>query len=322
MASPNVSEIITTTLESRSGVLADNFSKNTALLLRLKEKDNIVPVSGGYEIREEIAYTENTTVQSYSGYEEFDISPQDVFTSATFPWAQYVVSVSISGLEELMNSGKEAKIDLISARIDNAEKSLLNRMSTDLYLDGTGNSGKNLLGLGAAIPDNPATGVYASINRATWSFWRSQKFAAVADGSAAISSSTIVPHMTRTFIKCVRGREKPDLVVFDDVFFTTFVASFEGKQYVTDTKMAEAGFLNVKFMGADVVLDGGFGGAATASHGWFLNTNYIRLRPHKDRDMKSLGKRNSVNQDATVEAIAWAGNLTCRNCALQGVLIA
>jgi hypothetical protein len=39
--------------------------------------------------------------------------------------------------------------------------------------------------------------------------------------------------------------------------------------------MADAGFQNLKYMGADVVLDGGRGGNCPASHMYFLNTDYI-----------------------------------------------
>lgn len=38
MASPNWSEIATTTLYNRSGKLADNVTKNNALLYRLSER--------------------------------------------------------------------------------------------------------------------------------------------------------------------------------------------------------------------------------------------------------------------------------------------
>lgn len=61
MASPNLSEVITTTLRHRSKKLKDNMSKNIALLMRLQEKDNIQPVSGGRTIVEELDYAENST---------------------------------------------------------------------------------------------------------------------------------------------------------------------------------------------------------------------------------------------------------------------
>jgi hypothetical protein len=56
---------------------------------------------------------------------------------------------------------------------------------------------------------------------------------------------------------------------------------------------------------------------------WFLNTDYIFLRPHKERNFVPIGgERQSINQDAVVKLIGWAGNLTTSNSSLQGVLIA
>ena len=91
-------------------------------------------------------------------------------------------------------------------------------------------------------------------------------------------------------------------------------------------------FQNVKYMSADVVLDGGIysGGAngtsftgATSAHMWFLNTKYMHFRPHRDRNFVPIGgERQAVNQDAVVKLIGWAGNLTCSGAQFNGVLIA
>ena len=53
---------------------------------------------------------------------------------------------------------------------------------------------------------------------------------------------------------------------------------------------------------------------------YMLNTKYLKYRPHKDRNMVSLNpnKRYSVNQDAEVQIIAWAGNLTSSGLQFQG----
>ena len=60
MASPNLSEIITTTLRNRSGELADNVSKGNPLLFRMKEKGGWKAASGR-TIIQEMEYAENST---------------------------------------------------------------------------------------------------------------------------------------------------------------------------------------------------------------------------------------------------------------------
>jgi hypothetical protein len=54
--STNWAEITTTTLFNRSRKLADNVTKNNALLRRLREKGNIKSFDGGQAIVQEIEY--------------------------------------------------------------------------------------------------------------------------------------------------------------------------------------------------------------------------------------------------------------------------
>lgn len=322
MASPNISEIVTTTIQSRSRKLADNVSKNTALLYRLKERGNVRPADGGEVILQELEYAENGTFMFYSGYETLNISPSDVMTSASFDWKQASTAVTISGLEKLKNSGKAKMIDLLSSRIKNAEKTMVNKLSEAVYSDGTAFSGKQIGGLQLLVPDDPTTGTVGGINRANWTFWRPQlcdfSVETLTPGSADIQKA-----MNILWLRCVRNNDKPDLIVSDNTYFRYYLESLQANQRFTNQKLADAGFDNLRYMSADVVFDGGLGGAAPSNHMWFLNTDYIHYRPHRDQDMVPLDPdRFATNQDAVVKLIGWAGNMTLSNAQLQGVLIA
>ena len=96
------------------------------------------PFSGGNVILEEIMYVDSSTinVNSYSGYEVLNIAPNSPISAAQFSITQYAGAVSMSGLEMLQNSGKEAIIDLMEGRVMVAEKQIANRMDYDLYQDG------------------------------------------------------------------------------------------------------------------------------------------------------------------------------------------
>ena len=338
-ANSSISDIIATTIQSRSGELADNVTNNNALLRRLKERGNVKTFSGGNVILQEIMYTDPTTnnTNSYSGYEVLHVGQNSPISSAQFSITQYASAVTISGLEMIQNSGKEAIIDLLDGRMEVAEAQLANRISGDLYGDGTGNAGKNLTGLAAAVPDDPTTGTYGGINRAVWSFWQSKKFSAAVDGggAGAVSSTTIQGYMDALAVQLVRGTDKPDLIVADNNYYRFYLQSLQAIQRITESGsgMAGAGFASLKYYGAgmasDVVLDGGIGsstynsGSGNANHMWFLNTKYLMFRPHKDRNFVPIGgERQAVNQDAIVKLIGWAGNLTCSGSQFQGVLIA
>lgn len=264
---------------------------------------------------------------SYSGYEAINISPDSPISAAQFSIKQYADSVSISGLEMLQNSGKEAIIDLLDSRMDVSEARLLNRIASDIYQDGTGNGGKNITGLAAAVPDSPNSGTYGGIDRGTWTFWRSIVYSGVTNGGTAVSAANIIQYMTALAIQLVRGRDMPKLIVADNNYYSFYVNALQAIQRVTSdgAGSAGAGFAKLKFYGggvsADVVLDGGIGSNATANHMWFLNTDYIKWRPHADRNFVPIGgERQAINQDAIVKLYGFAGNLTMRGSQFQGVL--
>jgi hypothetical protein len=111
----------------------------------------------------------------------------------------------------------------------------------------------------------------------------------------------------------------------DTTVWNAYIASLQAQQRFTNTNDADAGFANVNFMDSMVYLDGGIyngasGSGAPAGTAFFLNTDYLFYRPHRDRNMVSLSpkRRYSTNQDAEVQIMAWAGNLTTSGRMFQG----
>ena len=104
-----------------------------------------------------MAYANNSTFQWYSGYQTLNIAPSQTFTAAEYPIRQSAIAVSISGLEELQNSGEEAIIDLLESRIENAEDTFMNGLSLAMYGDGSVTGTIN--GLQNLISSTPTSGV-------------------------------------------------------------------------------------------------------------------------------------------------------------------
>ncbi len=253
-ANSSITDIIATTIQNRSGVLADNVTNNNALLRRLKSKGNVKPFGGGNVIVQEIMYVDSSTINanSYSGYEVLNITPNSPISAASFDIKQYAGAVTMSGLEMLQNSSKEQIIDLMEGRQSVAEAELQNRMDYDIYQDGTGNSSKNLTGLALAVPDTPTTGTYGSISRSSFSFWQSVSYSGTTNGGAAVSAANIQAYMTALAIRLVRGTNKPDLWVADNTYYQYYVNSLQSIQRVTSddgSGSAGAGFASLKFYG-------------------------------------------------------------------------
>lgn len=326
MSFANVSDILATTIENRTKKIADNVTNNNALLKKLELRGRIKTFSGGHKIYQELSFAENANGGWYSGYDLLPVGASDVISAAEFDIKQAAVPVVISGLEQLQNAGKERMIDLMEGRLQVAESTMANLIVDGLYSDGTGSGGKEIDGLDAAVPTTPTTGTYGGINRATWTFWRSYY-----DAGTDITSSNVQAEWNEAWANLVRGQDRPDLIMVDNTMWQHYVTSLQNIQRFTSAETGQLGFPTLKYMDADVCLDGGIyfpsatSGATGVTSGtaFFLNTNYLHYRPHSARNMVPLSpnRRYSTNQDAEVQILAWAGNLTCSGQEFQGRVV-
>lgn len=319
MATPNASlgELLVVSIDSRRKALSDQIRKANGLLMRLSQKGNISPVDGGNTIIEEITFAENSNAQWYQGSEPLNMGQQENFTGAQYNWAQAACAVTVDGLEGLKNSGKERMIPLVASRVKVAETSLRNLVTQGLYSDGTGFGGKQLGGLNLLVSTSTTTGTVGGIPRSGNSWWQHQL---TAPGAGVITAANINTHFNDLYVKCTRGNEHPDFGVLDNNLWKLYMAYLQNAQHFVDSKVGDLGFQSVKFNGMDLILDGGIGGFCPTNTGFFINTDYIFFRPHADRNFVALspGKRYSINQDAEVQLIGFAGQLTTSGLQLQG----
>lgn len=323
MSSPNYSEILSTTLKYYADEITDNVSNQVAFYNEVNKRGKIKLIDGGETIVIPLEYAENGTYQRYSGWETLDISPTDVITAANFDWKQVAISVSMSGLELLKNSGKERIFNLMESKVENAKNTFANNFSTDLYSAGTASGGKQIGGLQAAIPDDPTTGTYGNINRATWSFWQSKLYDFSVEGVTA-GASTIQNAMNTLYLRLATSKARPTAIYADNVYFAYYEQSLQAIQRITDSSKGQLGFDSYAYkQNIPVYFDGGLGGAAPASHMYFVDHSKTYLVVHKERNMEPLGAdRYAVDQDGVVKIMGWAGNLCLSNARNQGVIIA
>lgn len=313
------SELVTTTYRNHEKDIADNVTKHNALFRKLDETGNIRLEDGGLSIVKPLEYAANSTYQRYSGFDTLNIGAVDVLSAAEFPWRQVAVNLAVSGLEMRTNSGENRIINFVKAKVKNAQHSLANGLSSDIYSDGT--AANQINGLQALIAD-AGTGTVGGINSSTYAFWQNavQSAAAPLQGGSAItpSATTIESLMLPLWIRLTRGMDMPDLIVMADDYFTFYEQSQTSLKRYTSSEDGKGGMLSMKYKSADVFFDSS--GGIPASHAYFLNTKYIDLVVHQDANMTMLDEVESINQDALVKTIVWMGNLAIGNRSLQGVL--
>ncbi len=230
-----------------------------------------------------------------------------------------------SGLDKLKNQGEWATINLVTSRVKNSEKSLVDLVAVAAYSDGTSYSGKQLHGTQLFIVASPTSGVVGGIDRQANTFWRNVATTcpmSVLSNVATTNPTNFLIALNSIAISATRGTDRPDLYVADAKGYTAYLSSLQPIQRITNTDMAGYGFTALKYFGvgsaADFVLDNGHCPAKTV---YALNTDYLFLRPHEDRDFVPFGgDRIPINQDGTVRFVGFTGNMTAANLFTQGII--
>lgn len=322
MASPGQStlfttftELVSTTYRNHRKEVADNVSNHNALFRRITEKGRIRTEDGGLSIVTPLDYAANSTYQRYSGFDVLNVAASDVISAAEYPWRQVAVNVAASGLEIRTNSGANRIINFVKAKIKNAQRSMANGLSTDLYSDGTASNQMN--GLQSLIAD-AGTGTVGGINSSSFSFWQNQARSAAAN-SVTVSATTIeAGMMLPLWLATTRGNDTPDLIVMDSNYFSFFEASQTSLKRYAPSDDGQGGMVSMKYKTADVFFDSSASGVPS-NHMYFVNTDFLELVVHQDANMEIMPELRSVNQDAIVIPVLFQGNLVCSNRARQGV---
>ncbi|CAB4171165.1 hypothetical protein UFOVP914_1, partial [uncultured Caudovirales phage] len=247
------------------------------------------------------------TVGSYSGYETLSLTPQEGISAAEFEWKQYAASIAISGIEEAKNNGEQEIINLLEAKIMQAEESMRESFNQMFFADGTGNSSKDWNGLGNLVESGNTVG---GINSSTYTWWASKE-----DNDAVALS---LADMASLYNTVSVGNDHPDLLLTTQALFEKYEALLQPNLRYTDTKTADAGFQNLLFKAAPVMYDV----HCTAGVFYMLNTKYLTLVGHSGKWFSQTSFVSPEDVDARYALIMCYGNLTVRNRAKQGKLTA
>lgn len=284
----------------------DNISKRSPTLAALM-KDKKEWDQGGDTIRPHIKYAHSTAVGSYQGYDTLNITPQSTRTDAEFRMKQLYASIIFNGYEEAASRGENAVFKMAEIAMKDAEDALTNLMSTQIFSDGTGNSGKDLLGLKAAVDDGTNVATYAGINRSTYTWWKAQV-------NLSVGAATIAKLRT-LYTACVRGgmQNAPDFIVAGLDAWNHIATLLDSKQQInTQTNdmgkmFANFGFPYINFMGIPIVYDE----YCPTDELYMLNSETIQLWNKPGMNFKPTEMVKIPNMDAHAGQILFFGEIIC-----------
>ena len=203
-------------------------------------------------------------------------------------------------------------MDLVASELNITAEALRQELGTEVYGDGTGNSGKDILGLVAAVDDSTNVTTYGGLSRATFTNWRGTL--------TAQSGSLSIANLAADFDAAQVGNDTPTLIVTTPAVFTIYEALLtptvshqfsmndfrmtgEGMAKVGGTLAANQGFRALTFRGVPVVADE----KATSGNIFTLNENHLTwwnipqpagFGRTENRGFGWTGWKEPVNQDA------------------------
>lgn len=302
-----------------SDQIADQIFNDLTLIGHMEKPGNTVSATGGDHIIVPLMYAKNTTAKAYRGSDTLDVTPQDLVTSARFDWKQVAVSVVINGLEQLANGGPHQIKDILKTRLDNAKLSAKDKMNYYLFRDGTDESGKAPSGLDLLVPEGGA-GTVGGIASGTYTWWKSKSKSAV--GSFAANGFS---ELAKFILSCSKNRKSgyPTLILGTELFYAYFEAALQAKQQVlvgSSQAKADAGFAPLVYKGIDIEWDSDMPqDSGSKEKAYVLNTRYLKLYQHRDRNFKPGKFKEPPDQDHLVSQLLWAGELITNCRRHQGV---
>lgn len=260
MAALDTSMLTLVTRSKFLPVLKNNLYNKTRLLNLFLKKGRVKDWTG-YSLQWDVIGTKHAAVGLFSGYSTVANQPINPLVQATLSNANYYATVSISKEEEVRNTGPqgaEKLLDILKTQMKNAESTLKDSISTDIYGSATTRGGYNTInGLGVAITGS--TGTYANIDRSATanSFWRSNVDATVYT-DANIEDPTnagYLPRVMNTNYTNASHDGQPDIIVTTKHLYNEYKLIAQTTNLRFDNNVADLGFAGVQFDGMTMFFD-------------------------------------------------------------------
>jgi hypothetical protein len=287
----------------------DIFFEDCVLLYMLmsggKFQDSLVQpgemVDGGEKIRVFLEYA-MSHAGSYGNTTKIPQSKVDILNAARFRWAAYFSSNTIDFNERRTNSGKAMLVDLAFTKLRNIQKSIRDKMGTEIYASAADTD--SFLGLGNLFNTNTAA-EYGSITEADMSNWKAN---VITDAEAI--SFAVMQKIKRTASIGQSKAGKPNLYITTDLLKDGFERTLQVQARYSDVSMVNAGFDNVLFAGVPVVADD----KQAAGYMDALNLRHLSCKTHSDFAFTKPKWEYSKDQPDTLTAnVRWSGQLTTNN---------
>lgn len=310
MALGTYAEVLSVTIDHYVPQMEDNVFTSKPLLWALKNA-NRVKNFHGVKIVQPLMYAENPNQGVYADDDVFATAAMTGLDAAEYDWRQLYGLVHFTGLELAKNSGEEAVLSLLEARMQQLEMTVAENLNEQLW---TGDNTSNAwLGLGTSVGTQGNTIGGIDSSSATW--WEPS------DVNQGVGSTALsLALMRTTYNNASEGNDHPTNIFTIQGSFEDYEALIAANARFMDPTMADAGFQNLLFKGTPMTFDSQIGTVASLNPMYFLNLKYITLAKLDDVWFKPSEFLAPTNADVLYKHIRCYGQLVLSNRKRQGVL--
>jgi hypothetical protein len=320
----NYDALLSTTLRNYRKKLIDNIFADMPFLKWLmrkrgngKEVGTFDLQDGGTHIVEHLMYGKNTTFAFYSGYEQLDTTPQEGITIAQFDWRELGGTVSISRAEMRKNSGESQLINLLQAKITQAEMSIRDKLTEKLFANITQTPAKDVDSVLLHVSNTPSTTTTGQVSGQTYTWWRNQQ------ANCGAFATNLVNKMMTVYNNCAAQGSPPNAIVCTQTAWEYYAQLGVDLKRITNEKLSlDLGFDVLSYRGADMFWDPAFASntPVTGDSMLFLNTKHMRFVTDRQTNFVTTDFIEPDNQTAKVAKVLWMGNLTINKRSAHGLL--
>jgi hypothetical protein len=292
----------------RPTIIDQRFQSATMLGI-LRGKKRIKVEDGGSIVAQPILVQINDTAMSYAGADVLASSAQEEFSAYELPWKQAQVSVVVTGIDRARNQGRAQSVNFVKNKQESALLALFNLLAGFVFVDGTGNNGKDFDGFLGAINNAAGFQNYLGVDRVANSFWQAQIFDP--GTPTALSANS----MMTLFMATKTDEEVIDVISGTKAGYQQYWALLTaGERYVDDT-IGNLGFSNIAFQGKALVEDS----HNPAGQFFFWNLDHCRLVILRGHEFVFRDFQEPDNQDIQIGRWLVYGNYECRKPPSCGV---
>lgn len=223
----------------------------------------------GRTLRQPIKVSKNTTGKSFRGFDTFSTAATDNRQFLEFTPSFYQITCALPGDELSVADTEDKVLDLMKLTIQSDTEDMADDLGTIFYGDGTGNAGKDPLGLAALVDDGSSVANIGGLSRSTYSTLQSTVTAS--GGSLSLAK------MDTLWSNVSSGSQKPTAFYTTETVFNLYGQLLRPQERITKEAssmkgmVGGTGFTALEYNAKPVLMDE----KCTSGVLFALNENFI-----------------------------------------------